>query len=117
MQQSVDLDSGSDPDLSGGYIYGSWFVTGESRSYKGGTFGRTKAENAWELAARWSTIDLEDGSVTGGEEDNITLAVNYYVNPYLRFMFNYIMVDADPTAGGIQDEPNIYMVRAAMDFK
>ncbi len=122
MQQTVNRDQGDEPDFSGYYVYGSWFITGESRSYKGGKFGRTKATNAWEVAVRYSSLDLEDGSINGGEEDNITLAVNYYVNPYLRFMANYIAVDADPTAasvgiGGDQDEPNIFMVRAAMDFK
>jgi len=117
MGQSVNGD-GEEPDLTGYYVYGSWFLTGESRAYKGGKFGRTKATNAWELAVRYSDTDLEDGDVLGGEQKNITLAVNYYVNPYLRFMFNYVAIDADPPAGGgPQDEPGAFIVRAAMDFK
>jgi phosphate-selective porin OprO/OprP len=124
-QQTVNRDEGDEPDLSSWYLYGSWFITGESRAYKGGSFGRTKATNAWEIAARYSTMDLEDGDIGGGEQDIITLGVNYYVNPYLRFMFNYVMTDADNASNRflddngnrIQDEPNAFVVRVAMDFK
>lgn len=125
MQQTVNRDVGDEPDLTGFYVYGSWFVTGESRAYKGGKFGRTKATNAWELALRYSNMDLEDGSILGGEQDIITVGVNYYVNPYLRFMLNYVATDADDASASfldangnrINDEPNAVAFRVAMDFK
>ena len=127
MQQSVNRDeSGLDePDLSGWYVSGSWFITGESRAFKGGKFGRTKASNAWEMALRYSTLDLEDGDILGGEQDIITFGVNYYVNPYLRFMLNYVATDADDASARftdddgnrISDEPNAIAFRVAMDFK
>jgi phosphate-selective porin OprO/OprP len=124
MQQTVNRDVGDEPDLSGFYVYGSWFITGESRSYKKGKFGRTKASNAWEIALRYSNLDLEDGEITGGEQDIITFGVNYYVNPYLRFMLNYVATDADDvttelTGDGprVNDEPNAVAFRVAMDFK
>ena len=115
----------SNPFFWSAYGQASWFITGESRSYKGGKFGRTKATNAWELAARFSNMDLEDGNVLGGEQDIITVGLNYYVNPYLRFMFNYVKADADDASGRfvddngnrINDEPGAFVVRAAMDFK
>jgi len=125
MQQSVNRDVGDEPDLTGWYMYGSWFITGESRAYKGGKFGRTKASNAWEVALRYSNLDLEDGSVLGGEQDIWTVGVNYYVNPYLRFMLNYVATDADKASSSfldasgnrIEDEPNAVAFRVAMDFK
>jgi phosphate-selective porin OprO/OprP len=119
MQQTIDRDGGNDPDLTGYYVYGSWFITGESRSYKGGKFGRTKATNAWEVAARYSNMDLKDGDINGGEIDNYTIGVNYYVNPYLRFMANYVISEASdsPANGGDDEEPDAFVVRAAMDFK
>ena len=124
-QQTVNRDEGDEPDFSSYYVYGSWFITGESRSYKGGKFGRTKATNAWELAARFSSMDLEDGDIQGGEQDIITVGLTYYVNPYLRFMFHYVKADADDASGRfldnndnrINDEPGAFVVRAAMDFK
>lgn len=121
----------SDPDFDGGYIYGSWFLTGESRNYKNGAFGRVSPKHplgkggigAWELALRYSTIDLDDGSFNGGDEDNITVGVNWYVNKYVRFMANYIMTDTDPTSQAIQtdqgvfeDELDVFQVRAQIDF-
>ena len=65
MQQTVNRDVGDEPDLTGFYVYGSWFLTGESRSYKGGKFGRTKATNAWELAARYSYLAGGAGGAEG----------------------------------------------------
>jgi phosphate-selective porin OprO/OprP len=114
-----------EPDFSGYYIYGSWFITGESRAYKGGKFARTKASNAWEVALRYSSIDLEDGDIGGGEEENWTVGLNYYVNPYLRFMLNYVAASADDASdrfldadgNRIKDEPNAIAFRVALDFK
>ena len=132
MQQTVDRDNGDDPELSGWYAYGSWFLTGESRAYKSGSFGRTKATNAWEIAVRYSSTDLDDGDVRGGQQDIITVGLNYYVNPYLRFMLNYVNIDADPVADrlidrddetglivgpGEDENPSAVIFRAAMDFK
>jgi len=121
QQQSVDRDGGSDPDFTGWYAYASWFVSGDTgRSYKKGSFGRTKAANAWELAIRYSNLDLNDSGIKGGKENNITAAVNYYVNPYLRFMLNGVFIDAQdtPVLGGTEDDkPTAIILRAAMDFK
>ncbi len=129
----TDAPGIDDPDFTGWYAYGSWFVTGESRKYKKGAFGRVSPTNpvgkggwgAWELAARYSSIDLDDGDTQGGEEDNITIGVNWYATKYVRFMANYVMVDADPVtqesglniaAGEDEDEPDIFQLRAQIDF-
>ena len=127
LQQNINRKDGSldEPDLSGWYLYGSWFITGETRAYKNGLFGRTKARNAWEVALRYSKLDLEDGGIEGGEEENWTLGVNYYVSPYLRFQVNYVAASADPAsarftdASGnrVEDEPNAVAFRVHLDFK
>ena len=132
MQASVDVSgSGSDPDFNGWYIYGSYFLTGEHRPYKAssGSFGRVKpasivgkgGHGAWELAARYSSIDLDDSDIKGGEEDNITLGVNWYATPNIRFMANYVRASTDSTspisypAAGDEDV-NIYQLRSQVDF-
>ena len=127
LQQSISRkDSALDePDLSGWYLYGSWFLTGETRAYKNGLFGRTKARNAWEFAVRYSKLDLEDSGIQGGEEENWTFGVNYYVNPYLRFQLNYVAASADDASARytdadgnrIKDEPKAIAFRVHMDFK
>lgn len=117
---SVLREAGNpDTDFDGYYVFGSWFLTGESRPYNAskGRFGRVKPtakSGAWELAARYSNLNLNDGVVTGGEMDNWTLGVNYYMNANTRLMFNYISVDTDDNAGN--DDPGIFLMRAQVDF-
>jgi phosphate-selective porin OprO/OprP len=132
MQTSIDVDGpGSDPDFSGWYVFGSYFLTGEHRPYKAssGTFGRVKPESivgkgghgAWEVAARYSSIDLDDGGIEGGEEDNITVGLNWYATPNIRFMANYIRASTDPTSvdkypSAGDEDANIYQLRGQIDF-
>lgn len=125
----VDVSRGNnaaDVTFDGWYIFGSYFLTGESRDYKfkNGKFGRVKPRNksgAWEVALRYSSVDLNDGLITGGEEDNITLGLNWYINERVKLMANYITVDTDNNAndaGGVTggDDPNIFQVRMQADF-
>jgi phosphate-selective porin OprO and OprP len=85
------------------YVYGSWFLTGESRPYDraAGVFMRVKPRRdlslrggglgAVELGARYSHVDLDDGSVHGGVMDLGTLGLNWYWNPYMKMKLNYIV--------------------------
>jgi phosphate-selective porin OprO/OprP len=122
MQASVERSNQrSDPDFDGWYVFGSWFITGEERRYneKQGIFRDIRPKSgygAWELAARYSEIDLQDENITGGEEDNTTLGLNWYLNRNVRFMANYIWVDADPDSSGNSESPNIFQLRTQVVF-
>jgi phosphate-selective porin OprO/OprP len=131
LQADLDEPGLNDPDFDGYYVYGSWFLTGESRTYKKGAFGRVSPKSivgrgghgAWELAARYSYVSLDDSGIKAGEESNITVGLNWYATKYVRFMANYVYVDADPiseyTTGGVSnvdDKPSIYEMRAQIDF-
>ena len=56
---------------------------------------------AFEVAARVSHIDLDDevddlvGGVRGGISNNVSLALNWYFNPYVRLSLNYVHAEVD----------------------
>jgi len=114
-------------EFDGWYVQTSWIVTGETKNYSMGNasfgaprpkgpFGFGESLGAIELAARYSTVDLNDGPsgptctgtglvaaatsscVRGGEQDIVTLGVNWYPNRNIRFMLNYMLVDVDRQA-------------------
>jgi phosphate-selective porin OprO/OprP len=99
--------AGGNPEFSGWYAYASAFLTGEHRAYlrSKACFDRVKPKErfldgkggmgAWEIAARYSGIDLDDESIAGGELHDITGGVNWYPTSNTRVMFNYIFADLD----------------------
>ena len=123
LERTAGLD---ELDFNGWYLYGSWFPTGESRHYKfkKSAFGRVKPisqSGAWELAVRYSDMELDDADITGGRERNWTLGVNWYINPRVRLMANYIWVDNNINAdddGDVfgSDAPTIFQTRLQLDF-
>jgi len=131
----VDPTTGAgDVEFTGGYVYVSYFLTGEHRNYnrKIGSFDRQrvyepffcvctddngicKGSGAWEVLARWSYIDLNDGAVAGGYLDDSTIGLNWYLNSYMRLMFNWIHADQD--RGAVTDvETDIYAMRFDVHF-
>ncbi|MBW1766404.1 MAG: porin [Deltaproteobacteria bacterium] len=102
---AVDATGEPDRGFSGYYAYASYFLTGEHRPYsqKNGIFCRVKPNvnfgkggiGAWEMGVRFSHLDLDDGAITGGDLDDITLGLNWYLNPNVRTMLNYIRADLD----------------------
>lgn len=102
----ADSDTADNPRFWGFYLYGSYFITGEHRSYdrsKGVFSGiRPKSDfhlfdggwGALEIALRFSYVDLNGGSIRGGREYDLTGGLNWYLNENTRFMFNYIRAKA-----------------------
>lgn len=103
-------DAGSqDVFFYGGYTYVSYFLTGEHMPWdrKTGTLGRIKPyENyfhvrncdgcsdkgwgAWQVAARYSYLDMNDADIFGGIGESITLSLVWYMNQTASLQFNYI---------------------------
>lgn len=87
----------SNPNFRGWYAEASWFLTGEMVHYREGKFIRPNIisdRGAWEVAARFSTIDLNDQDVVGGTQKNLSLGINWYSKTHWRFMGNLIKVNA-----------------------
>jgi phosphate-selective porin OprO and OprP len=106
-------------NFDGYYLQASYVLTGESRRYiptTGAYSGVRPARpvgsggwGAWEVAVRWSHIDLNShetpgvaqaatGGVFGGRANGLALGVNWYVNNNIRFMLNYIHDDVNKLA-------------------
>ena len=119
LQMDLDRRDSSDPTFSGYHVQASYVLTGESRSYGGGDFGGitpASSAGAWEVAARFSQMDLEDSGVMGGEQENITLGLNYYANQNLRFMTNLIRADIKDGPLNGDETANIALFRAMYYF-
>jgi phosphate-selective porin OprO and OprP len=114
-------------NFNGGYVEASWVLTGETHTYNAANAAYNgvipanpvtpflsgvspspmpvKAPvpasyggwGAWEIAARYSVVDLNDrfgfaapDGVAGGKQTVYTAGLNWYVNRNIRFMFNYL---------------------------
>jgi phosphate-selective porin OprO/OprP len=93
--------------FQGGYAQAGWVLTGENHAYNpaSASYGGIKPANpftldgggwgAWEIAARASTINLNDQlgtvpGIAGGRQTVYTAALNWYVNGNVRFMLDYL---------------------------
>lgn len=126
LRTGVNRENGlGDLDFDAWYVQGSWFLTGEQRSYKAnsGGFGGIKVNSplgeggwgAWELAARYASLNLSDDDVNGGEQDTTHLGVNWHPNNNVRFNLNYIINNIDDGPLNGQDIDALVM-RAQVDF-
>lgn len=124
---NVNRGSGlSSPTFDGFYVQGSYILTGESRRYSfgSGSFGNPRPNavvgrggwGAWELALRYSNLNLNDSGILGGKVDNITAGINWYPTGNLRFMANYVNVLKVNDGPFANDEPSAFMLRAQVAF-
>lgn len=101
IQTDISGTGYHDESLSGYYTYATYFLTGESRNYKSttGAWDRIKPTRnfdmkggwgAWEIASGYDSINLNDGVIRGGRVSTAKLGVNWYPNPHMRVMTNYV---------------------------
>jgi len=98
------LKSG-DPDFNGYSVTGSWTLTGEIRPYnrRSGILGTIPVSKsvyqggwgAWEVGIRWSSLDLTEGTVQGGEMDILSLGLNWWLSPIFNVNLNYRHINLD----------------------
>jgi len=126
------------PTFSGFYVFATYFLTGEHRVYdrnlavfdriipkknssKGDFLG-----GAWEVGVRLNYINLNSNGINGGRLIDPTFALNWYLNPYTKFSFNYIPIylkQGDIVGGNTKNstnqwrsQANAFGVQAQVDF-
>lgn len=123
FRTQVTSDVGT-PSYDGFYVYGSWLITGEHRPFRRSTavFDRVIPRanvtdgglGAWELALRYSSVDLNDGGLDGGRLNDITAGVNWYLHPNVKIQVNYVNAKLD--RGTANGTTHIVEGRFALDF-
>jgi phosphate-selective porin OprO/OprP len=114
---SIDRTVGQDFDADGWYVHGLWTLTGEGHGYKAGTITtplpNDPLKGSWQVGLRYEGLDLDD-VVRGGEANHLTAGVNWYWRSNFKFMANYVQVESERR--GIEDDPNVFELRAQMTF-
>lgn len=110
----------------GFYLYGSYFITGESRVYdkQKGVFGRLNPKRdfsfrnggygAIETALRYSFLDLSDGEVQGGILHAVSAGLNWYLHDHLKIRLNYVYTHAQ--GGPRNGDLHTFETRFEFDF-
>ncbi|MDY7396508.1 porin [Aureibaculum sp. 2210JD6-5] len=119
----TDLKADENYNFSSYYGQVSYFLTGEQKKYKSSYsgFDRVKPKQnfmgkdggagAWEIALRYSNSDLNSKDIFGGEQSDITLGINWYLNPVTKIALNHVW-------GNIKDAGNVsvFQARFQIDF-
>lgn len=103
-----------------GYVEGAWVINGDGRPYRiAPTYGSEFAVltgveiddaqrisrggyGVFEVAARYSAIDLDDKLVQGGRQQDVTAGLNWYPDRNVRVTADYIHSIADPAAATLK---------------
>lgn len=119
-----------DEAFDGFYAYATFFLTGETRPFKGGNFDRVKpftqlgkdGLGAFEIALRYDRLDLANTPVAGragNKAESITLGLNWYFNAYAKLLFNWVRFNGtntplDPI--GNRTKGDVVATRLHVDF-
>ena len=142
----VNRENGlASPFFWGAYAQVGYFLTGEHRPYKKtaaafdrvrplenfflvkGEHGVQRGMGAWEVVARVSYLDLrDDGFVVlpnaaraggTGLMRNYMVGVNWYLNPNMKWQFNWVRSNRDSDGGPAFDgNVDVWQARLAIDF-
>lgn len=129
---NTQLVASGKPSFWGGHFEVGYFLTGETRGYKNGTWDRTKVLNpvdkggmgAFQIIGRVDYLDLNDNKLQNGFSNNFTtgvatassslsrggsqtgylLGLTWIPTDYVRFLLNYIHteVEGGPKAASVK---------------
>lgn len=123
----------------GGYVQLFYFLTGESDNYslERMAFDRLKpfenffcvqgedgchysGRGAWQIGARYNYLDLDDQGLNGNRLHNVTLGLNWFLNPNTKWQFNYFATYRDTSGSATHPDGsgwvNGWGMRVAQDY-
>jgi len=113
------------PYFWGTYVLVSRMLTGEAYPYdrRSGSFGMVRPSTpvsprlgnwrgAWEVAGRYSYLDLDDGRVRGGRSHAMGVGLNWYWSHHLRLMFDYGVT----VTGGLPDDGSVHVFQTRLQI-
>lgn len=123
------LTPGPSPTFFGGFAEIGYFLTGESRGYKGGRWDRTRVRRpvggggagALQINLRYDHLDLTSGTILGGRQRGYEASLVWIAQDHVRFLLNYGHLRYEDSAiaasGGDRDYGiNVFGARAQVDF-
>jgi phosphate-selective porin OprO/OprP len=128
VRSLVNPDAGPQLGFGGASAKLGYVLTGEAHQYQrsrgvlGGVTPRDETTSffdplsgAWEAAAGWAWIDLDDQSIEGGEMQTIIVGLNRYMNSFTKLQLNVIRVLLDEPADG-RSAATVVALRAQAEF-
>jgi phosphate-selective porin OprO and OprP len=122
----VDALTNQVQNFDGFYASAGWFLTGETRPYDltEGVFGRVIPRRnfnwgqggwgAWELAGRYSYVNLNSADVQGGRFSMLMAGVNWYPHSHVKCRFDY--GHGHVSGRTPEGDLNIFETRVEIDF-
>jgi len=99
LQSNVSSTTFNDPSFKGYNVVISYILSGETRGYnkRSGLVKRVKVANevksggwgTWEVFSRWSSIDLTDQNIDGGEMNTFSFGLNWWPISSILANVNY----------------------------
>jgi len=113
----TDLDSPliADPGFTGSYVWAEWSLTGEVRNYNAdkGVFTRPLPAHdfsmggmgAWSLAFAVNDTDLNEGTIDGGDMQQVSIGINWYPEKSYRWGLEFSRIWLDRM--GLESETDV----------
>lgn len=116
--------------FQGYYVQALYFLTGEHRAYNhdAAAFARVvpfenaffvhncRGRGAWQVGLRYGQLDLRDQGIDGGIIQDLTVGLNWFLNPNMKVQANYVLTHRDAPGGLGGGDIHGAGVRLAHDF-
>jgi phosphate-selective porin OprO/OprP len=115
---TIDRTGFEDPTFFGGAIEAGFYLTNDTRQYKGGVFKGVKVSEplgtggigAWQVNVRFDRLDLDDAGIVGGTQDAYMASLIWTPINNVRFLVNYGHLSYSNALGIVEGAPDDFSV-------